>query len=185
MLRSTGLLARGQCAPTRWTHCNVGCYLLRSPWLKNVCGVAASDITSKPQTRKDLRRLWCPRDKTYSFSLPAQHIKTSQTTLYIRPFGCFSLWGRQTWVRLALSVNIPSDLFLFSPLWIPHSKTWLSCGSLDDLHCVCLAFRFLFLQSELSPKQRRYNLSHKTTRKVTRQAKINWADCTVTFLHPK
>lgn len=185
MWRSAGILARGQCAPARRTHCNVGCYLLCSPWLKNVCGVAASDITSKPQNTRRLKAALMSERQNIQLFSPAQHIKTSQTTLYIRPFGCFSLWGRQTRVRLALSVNIPSDLFLFSPLWIPHSKTRLSCSSLDDLHCVCLAFRFLFLQSELSPKQRRYDLSHKTTRKVTRQAKIKWADCTVTFPHPK
>lgn len=74
MLRSTGLLARGQCAPTRWTHCNVGCYLLRSPWLKNVCGVAASDITSKPQNTQRLKAaLMSERQNMQLFSPRAAH----------------------------------------------------------------------------------------------------------------
>lgn len=114
----TGLLAN-----VHQTHHSVSCYLLCSPWLKNVCGVAASDITSKPQNMQRLKAALMSERQNMQLLSTALHIKTPQTTLYIRPFGCFSLLGRQTWVQLVLSANIPSVcLPLFSPLICPFQN---------------------------------------------------------------
>lgn len=129
----------------------VTCYVLLG-W--RMCVVLPPLILPQsPKTRKDLRRLWCPRDKTYSFSLPHSTSKLPKqpcTSARSDVSVCGEDKLGSDWHYLSA---FPLIFSFFHPFWVPHSETCLSCGSLDDLHCVCLAFGFLFLQSELSPKQ--------------------------------
>lgn len=121
-------------------HCNVGCYLLSSPWLKYVCGVGTLILVQSPKTCKDLRRLWCPKDKTSSFSLQqctSKHPKQPCTSARSDVSVCGEDKLESDWHYLP---TFPQFVFLVEPVDFPIPR--LSCSSLEDLNCVCLAFRF-------------------------------------------
>lgn len=59
---------------TFFTFIRVHSYLLWSPWLKNVCTVATSDITSKPQNTQRLKSALLPKRQNTQLFSPAQHI---------------------------------------------------------------------------------------------------------------
>lgn len=170
----TGLLAT-----KLTTMLAVICYVLLG-WRMSVV-LPPLILPQSPKTCKVLRRLWCPRDKTCSSSpqrctskLPKQPCTSARSDVSV----CGEDKLGSDWHYLP---TFPQFVFLCLPRWFPHSKTWLSCGSLDDLHSVF----FIPLIRIVTKTRSRYDLSHKTTRKVTRQAKINGAACTATFLPQK
>lgn len=129
-----------------------------------VCGVAASDITSKPQNTPRLTAALMSERQNMQLLSTALHMKTSQTTLYIRWVGMFQS-VRKT--NSGLSSNIPPvSLPLFTPLISQFRHSTISQQPWRPALCMSCV-QLLIPSIPIGTKTRsKYDVWHKTTGKA-------------------